>query len=436
MNAIYIKKTLASLGLAALVATSALVSSCTNRTEELFDKTVNERIDEAATSLRQLLVSSQEGWVLEYIPASAQNYGAYYIGLKFSAKGEVLATTEMLADPTSWIKSEYTIGKDKNLSINFDTYNEAIHMYSTPDRDYAGGRGRGFLGDYEFNIVERVSDNEVRVRGKKTGNYMTLRRATAPIDSFMASILAMKKKAYNVADMAMAKQDALVGNVGGKSQLLKLDANGLNVFSMTTEGEADTRTISYFFTPTGIRLVTPIEGVTEFVWSETNKRYESSAGNLTARIDPTYEAYTKYLGAYTMRVDGGASYDVQFTETGYREYTITGLPFSFKATYNATQDRFEIVTQPIGVNAAGETIYLCMWDVDNGGNLTWGTGVGVYSSLVKDSNPASYALYDNGRWGNYKATSFILWKLKDGSHKGESKDYAVTRFTKPTFTRK
>lgn len=435
MNAIYIKKTLASLGLVALVANVALVSSCTNRTEELFDKTVNERIDEAATSLRQLLVSSQEGWVLEYIPASAQNYGAYYIGLKFSAKGEVLATTEMLSDPTSWIKSEYTIGKDKNLSINFDTYNEAIHMYSTPDRNYAGGRGRGFLGDYEFNIVERVSDNEVRVRGKKTGNYMTLRRATAPIDSFIGSILAMKKKAYNVTDMATAKQDALVGNVGGKSQLLKLEANGLNVFSMTTEGEADTRTISYFFTPTGIRLVSPIEGVTDFTWNDAAQRYESSSGNLVARIDPTYEAYAKYLGAYTMAIGEGVTYDVTFTESGYREYTVTGLPFSFKAKYNVDRDCFEILAQPLGVNAAGETIHLAMWDTDKG-RLVWGETVGMFSAPVKDSNPVKYALYDNGVWGDYKVTSFIIWKTLGGNSAGESKEYPRTRYTKPTFTRK
>lgn len=435
MNAIKIKKTFASMGLAALVATAILTPSCTKRTDEIFEKTANERIDDAATSLRQLLASSEQGWILEYIPSSNKNYGAYYIGLKFSDKGEVLATTEMLKTPSSWLKSEYTIGKDKNLSINFDTYNEAIHMYSTPDRTYAAGKGKGFLGDYEFNIVERISDNEIKVRGKKTGNYMMLRRATESIDGFISSILDIKAKAYSIASMAANKQDALVGNIGGKSQLIKLDPNNLHCFTVTTQGETETRTISYFFTPTGIRLVSPIEGTTEFVWSESNQRYESAGGTLTARIDPSYKAYTKYLGDYTMTLNGGETYDVTFTEGGYREYVVTGLPFSFKAKYDVEHDRFEIFTQVVGTNASGETIHLCIWDTETR-QLSWGANLGMYSVEVKGSNPVQYALYDNGAWRNYTGNSLILWKLKDGKSTGESKDYNPSRYRKPTFTRK
>lgn len=427
-----------SLSAVAILATGLTLSTtgCKQTEDDIFDKSVNERVEAQVQELRSLLISSTEGWILDYIPSAGQQYGAYYIGLKFSDKDEVLATTDELKTTEKWYKSTYTVGKDKNVSLNFDTGNMAIHRYTTPDSTYAGGISLGYEGDSEFNLVKIVSQNEIQVRGKKTRNLMTLRRATGSIDDFMASIRSMKAQIFNPAEMGRNYQDALVGNLGGKSQLFKLNATGLNVYTYTVEGDTKTYTASYFVTPTGIRFVQPIEGVSEMTWADG--KLNAGTANLTARRDPSRDKYEAYLGEYVMNI-GGVDHNVTFTEGEYNVYIVKGLAFDFKAKFNSTRDRFEIYPQQVGTSASGGKIIFCPWDEVS--TFLWpniGETIGMYSSPVKDTNPVKYVMRDNGVWGHHNATSLILWHIPTSGKAGVYRDYPNTSgfFTKPTFTRK
>lgn len=428
------------------IATLALglflgLSSCAMKEDNIFDASVNERVEVEVQKLNKLLVSSTEGWILDYIPGGTQQYGGYYIGLKFSEKGETLATNDLLTDNGSglWHKSQYIVGKDKSVSINFDTYNEAIHYFTTPDRTYAGGISLGFEGDHEFTLVKIVSDDEIQVRGKKTRNLMTLRRATGSIDSFMASVRAMRAKIFNPTEMNRLHQDALVGNLGSKEQIAKLDKGGLNVYTVKTTGEDGNKTMSYFVTPTGIRFVKPLEGVTEMSWDDSAQQLKAGSQTLTARRDPTRDQYEAYLGEYTLTTADGKSYDVTFVEGAYNEYIVRGLPFEFKAIYNPERDRFEINVQQLQVLANGDKVVLAMWDSD-AGNLAWGDKLGMYSSLVRNSSPSQYTMNDNGEWGTRKAISLIVWQINSSGSVGEYRNYNSdsfnSRIVKPVFTRR
>lgn len=433
-----------SLSATALLALglSLGAGSCVQREEAIFDKSVNERIEEQVQELRTLLISSPEGWILDYIPSSGKQYGAYYIGLKFSDKDEVLATTEELKGDQLWYKSSYVVGKDRNVSINFDTGNQAIHRYTTPDSTYAGGISLGYEGDHEFNLVKIVSKDEIQVRGKRSRNLMTLRRATTSIESFIQSIRTMKAQIFNPKDMDKAHQDAIEGTLGGKKQLFKVNAQGLNVYTYTNEGESKVNTISYFVTPTGIRFVEPVEGVSEMTWQEG--KLSAAGGTLTARKDPYYDKYAAYLGEYTLEFgekNNRVQHDVTFSDDGYNQYLVSGtnLPFSFKVKFNPDKNRFEIFNQQVGTAANGNKIMLCMWD-SGAKYLVWSLGeIGMYSSLVKGSDPAKYQMNDNGVWGQYKSISLLLWQLDgDGNSQGRYDGYAGFNpsITLPTFTRK
>lgn len=429
MNKVYSIATLA-LGLFVMG-----LSGCAQKEDNIFDTSVNERVEEEVQKLSKLLVSSTEGWILDYIPGGTQQYGGYYIGLKFSDKGEALATNDMLTGSGSlWHKSQYVVGKDKSISINFDTYNEGIHYFTTPDRSYAGGISLGFEGDHEFTLVKIISDNEIQVRGKKTRNLMTLRRATTSIDDFMASIRAMRARIFNKVDMDREHQDALEGTLGGKRQLAKLDNTGLNYYTVTTEGVDGSTKVSYFVTPTGIRFVKPIEGVTELTWQ--NNRLTSSNGDLVARRDPYYDSYAAYLGEYTLTSAGGGSYNVEFVEAGYNTYTITGLPFNLTATYDTAKDRFAINCQILEKSDARGNVWLSVWAAPNGTALNWGEDRGMVSSYVANSQPKRYTMYDNGKgvWGENKAHSFILWSDKNGVN--EAPIGGLSRIESPVFTRR
>lgn len=434
MNKVYSIATLA-LGLFLMG-----LSGCAQKEDNVFDRSVSERVEEEVQRFNKLLVSSPEGWILDYVPGGTQQYGGYYIGLKFSEKGEALATNDLLTDNGSglWHKSQYIVGKDKSVSINFDTYNEAIHYFTTPDRTYAGGISLGFEGDHEFTLVQIVSDNEVQVRGKKTRNVMTLRRATGSIDSFMASIREMRAKIFNPTAMNLLHQDALVGNLGSKEQIVKVHQGGLNVYTVSTTGEDGNQVKSYFVTPTGIRFVSPIEGVTEMTWDESAQQLKSGNQTLTARRDPTRDMYEAYLGNYTLTASG-RNYDVTFTEGAYKEYIITGLPFNLKATFDSDKNRFEIRVQTLQELPNGDKVILCMWDT-TAGQLTWGNEIGMYSSIDPNGNPQEYKMYDNGKWSSYKAKAFIVWQTNSNGSVGEYTGYNSASFNSrmqaPVFTRR
>lgn len=425
-----------SLSATALLALglSLGAGSCVQREEAIFDKSVNERIEEQVQELRTLLISSPEGWILDYIPSSGKQYGAYYIGLKFSDKDEVLATTEELKGDQLWYKSSYVVGKDRNVSINFDTGNQAIHRYTTPDSTYAGGISLGYEGDHEFNLVKIVSKDEIQVRGKRSKNLMTLRRATTSIESFIRSIRTMKAQIFNPKDMDAAHQDAIEGTLGGKKQLFKVNAQGLNVYTYTNEGESKVNTISYFVTPTGIRFVEPVEGVSEMTWQEG--KLSAAGGTLTARKDPYYDKYAAYLGEYTMHY-GKNSTDVTFEEAGYNTYRISGsgLGFSITATYDPDKDAFVIRSQDVGTEGGNRVRLATM----NGSNVNWGDATGVRSSLEKGSNPKRYTVVDLGAGDfNPPANGFILWLINpQGGHVEQYKGPLAPKWIAPlSFTRK
>lgn len=410
-------------------------TSCQQTEDYIFDKSVNERIEAQVQELRTLLISSSEGWILDYIPGKGQQYGGYYIGLKFSDKDEVLATTEELKNTEKWYKSSYTVGKDRNVSINFDTGNMAIHRYTTPDSTYAGGISLGYEGDSEFNLVKIVSKDEIQVRGKKTNNLMTLRRATSSIDDFMNTIRTMKTQIFNPTDMGKQYQDALEGTLGGKSQLFKVNATGLNVYTYTTEGNAKIDTASYFVTPQGIRFLKPVEGVSEMTWADG--KLNAGTATLTARRDPYRDSYAAYLGEYRLDIGENQVFDVTFQENGYNKYRIVSpqIPYEIIASYDTSTDRFIIHSQFIKNLDNGNKVYLYTM---NGKSLLFSTATGLRSSLVKDSTPKKYKMVDIGQ-GNFDppANGMILWTLDaSGNGAGRYKDLAPSWLGSLTFTRK
>ena len=127
----------AQLGL--FVSSTLLVgglASCHQEPEAVFNKSASERIDELTTEIQKTLTSSTTGWVLEYYPHGKQLYGGYPVSITFGDKGEVLMASDApLADhKIDAVKSNYHLKSDKMVSLSFDTYNEAFHLFSDPDK--------------------------------------------------------------------------------------------------------------------------------------------------------------------------------------------------------------------------------------------------------------------------------------------------------------
>ncbi len=412
-----------------LLPALTLASSCTKVEDKaLFVQSPAERMEAGVQELKSQLLSSPNGWILELTPHNKAQYGTYVVGLKFGDQGLVLATSEALEDKTGTSvlrasqKSSYEIGKDRGLCINFTTYNEAIHYYSTPDRqDLGAGVGKGLEGDYEFVLRQSTSPDTIRLMGKKTGRLLTMYRAPEPFESYVAKCVEMKRKLYTPAKLQANKQDALVLSQGGQQLgLLYLNDLGYNYYTLLTEDKPSQERLGYVHTPTGIRFTTlgsqwQALGASDFVWDEASQSLSATnpQAYIAPRQDPSYEAYAAYLGEYTMRVVAG-DFPVRFEEAGYNAYTIKGLPYDIQATYDPRNDRFEIRSQLVGTVP---NLYLSAWAPSSGGSLSWTPQYGTYSRLIEGSDPKEYVMTDNQAWAGIIVDSFILWVPGTGEYK-------------------
>lgn len=429
-----------------LVAIALLATpSCKDSTIDVFEQTPAERFDARSTELKNRLIDSPNGWIMEFVPHHKALYGGYIIGFKFNDKGEVLIASEALENTApdakevlkSPIKSSYSIGQDNGIALNFTDYNEALHYYSTPDRRYAGGLAKGYEGDYEFRFMKSDDPNELNFIGKKTGNKIRMYKAPEDMVSYVTKVVETKRKFFSSKQMLANHQDALIV----KSPILGNDnvklyyptVEGYNYYAgKKSEDSEDFTRLNFFCTPTGIKFFDHKTGQTAvFTWNEDKQIFENGDNVLEARDDPYYEDYASFIGDYSLEVivkNGVDKYDVKISEAGHNLYLITGLPYTIRARYNYKKKHFEIQTQDI--DEAGTKLAAWGLNTTERGSLDWTRGYGMYSQLEEGSTPARYKMVDNGVWG--LCDSFILWHSKSG----EAKQYKPSRIANPVFVRK
>lgn len=439
MNIINIKKTI--FGLAGLCAIFSLsLQSCQDKdSEDIFERSANERTATLANDLSKQLVGSENGWVLEYYPGQSKNFGGFVIGLRFNDKGEVLATSQPFFQyengklkPLTWNKSTYEVKTDRSVTLNFNTFNEAIHYFSDVDKNIGKGVGSAFEGDYQFLLGLSENPDVINLEGRESKRKMRLVRMTEPIQAYMDKLTEMKNKSYSYANMYAQHKDIVVGKIGGKDVEITIDPT-YQILHISGKDLERVENLRYVYTPKGIRFDRPFLGVSELIWSDSESCYLAGSEKLIARNDPNYPEFAKYLGEYTLEVSlkGGVRKNfpkpIIFEQAGVNKYVIKGLGYNVYADFDVKNKRFEIKPQVVGGEA-----HLAVWDTKEG-NLTWGEDEGMYSAPI-EGQPNHFKMVDNGKWASYSATSFILWNLSGkGAYKGSLEP---KRIVSPVFIKK
>lgn len=174
------KKILSFFAIAAVVCG---FSSCATEQENVFDKSAAERMDQALTDYTARLKDSKGGWIMEYYPNEEQD--PVLIAVRFNADGS--CTMGMNNKETSYVYLEdislWQMIADNGPVLSFNTYNECLHTYATPDPNYIpstgvyDGDGYGYEGDYEFNVISCEQDaDHIMLKGKKRGTYIRMSR--------------------------------------------------------------------------------------------------------------------------------------------------------------------------------------------------------------------------------------------------------------------
>lgn len=320
-----------------LAAVSFAFTSCLMEEKDLFDMSASERLDAYISEYQDLLASSKDGWVLNYFPEEEQSYGGYAFVLLFS-KNDVTAWFQLDDDVTTPVTSLYKVTTDDGPTITFDTYNENIHFFATPDiQNY-----QAMHGDYEFRIVGKSEDgNVIDLRGKRTNNvYKLVKFSGDPVDYI---------NKCNAVDEAMTAPAYKLTIDGVECNMSRSD-NHLDITYSVGEGEEaveETVAVPFCYTPEGASFYLPVEiaGQTYsgMVYNAENSTLSTEDGKVVMSLvfppinkvlvaNPWFVASSQMTGAIKSAFTSAEAYiksgygmDIQYVILGSYLYPTFGL---------------------------------------------------------------------------------------------------------------
>lgn len=179
-----------------LLALPFLLTSCLKDQEDLFTDSASARTSKYLANVKKVLTSSQNGWVLNYYPDRNLSYGGYAYTLQFDDQN-VTVFSELSSDNEPSKTSTYILNNEDGPVLTFDTYNEYMHVFSTPHGSSGAGGYQAYDGDFIF-IVMNISEDEntITLKGNRSGNIMYMHRLTGEetAATYIAKIKAIKKE--------------------------------------------------------------------------------------------------------------------------------------------------------------------------------------------------------------------------------------------------
>ena len=227
------------------VFAACVLQSCNTNDDELFDKPASQRMDAYLSHAKEVLSSSENGWVFDYYPHKERKIGGCTYVVKFK-DDKVDAQLEFA--PGKVLKSTYAMVVGNGPILSFDTYNKFLHIFATPNAKLY----EGYNGDFEF-VIDSIGQDVIKVHGNRCMNVMYLRRLKEKASDYLQKVSTISS------NFLLSSTE---GTIGNKSAELDFDTN-LRQVSFTVDGKP-VASSAYNFTDKGIRLYMPIvvNGVT------------------------------------------------------------------------------------------------------------------------------------------------------------------------------
>ena len=379
-----------------LVVPALLMQSCLKDQEDAFDQPSSIRMQNFLDNAQQALVNAPNGWLLEYFPHKEQNYGGYVYTLRFTADS-VYTNCEL--DPGYEYGSLYRLTNDDGPVLSFDTYNEALHYFSTPSSDAYEALG----GDFEL-VIDSVGADVIKLHGKRSLTTMYMYKMTEDANSYLAKVLAMSE------GLLFASANGSIGNLATDGNV-DLDNRQITLTSGDLSGSS-----AFIFTDKGIRLYKPIElgsiilteiglDTSDFKFIGTAKTGETIDLKL---VKPDgWKSFQELVGTYEFNSETPRDVDVAANPDGI-SYTLTGFSEDgpIQATYNKGAGSMNIAAQFCG-QWNGYDLYLCPCDGD-----TYSTS-GVFKGVNTEKDGVFSITFTNSAY-----PTFWIFAFKGGSNAG------------------
>lgn len=291
-------------------------TSCTNEESNLFDQSAAERLNEAKEKYTKALASEGGTYVMEYWPTSyvsgpndryAVSARGYLMCLEFDINGSVRVGMNNAFTGNKYTEdtSAWEILNDMGAVLSFNTYNKCLHCFSTPEDYvngvYAGDKGTGVGGDYEFVVVDIAKDGKhITLKGKKNGTYSRLTRLPKGTD--FATYLADIKDFVNET-LPANMSNYLIMNVG-KTTYKSEEWNSTipNIYTYTSTAELSESRHPYLITKQGENYC--------LRFRDKVKSADGSAFVTELLYDPTECTFNSYIKGEEGRIAGLSDEDM------------------------------------------------------------------------------------------------------------------------------
>lgn len=254
-----------------------VLSSCDRDEKSLFDTNTSTRVKQAITNAENALAAAPYGWEMLYFP-NPESAGQNML-LSFKANGAVKVSAKNAATTAGKLQTDslstWEILSDYGPILTFNTYNNVLHAWADPQDD-----GDGFLGDYEFLILENGT-TFFRLKGKKHSAYSTLNRLTEPTDeaTYFNQIATMNKNIFGNGNLLYYQSGDL---------RLNLYLGSTGVFLIGADGQLysidDPEFEPVITTRTGVQLHAGIRGNSSAkVFTLNGDKLTNNAATITAQ---------------------------------------------------------------------------------------------------------------------------------------------------------
>lgn len=259
---------------AVLVGTLAGFSSCKNEEDDIFSASAAQRLDEYKKEYAEALTSNGGRWLMEYF--ANEDEEGYVFAMTFNKNGSVRMIGQNKWQSYVFVDDEslWDIIADDGPVLSFNSYNEVLHLFSTPENitgPYAPTNpdadpddndidetGTGHGGDYEFVILGLSEDGQtMHLTGKKYLHHIYLHRLDADVNVF--DLLAEYSAAPQLFDSRFnelslwdrAKNEEFIISGLSTGIISAYPANG-DFVTQTVKGNA-------LLSPDGFRFMNPLE---------------------------------------------------------------------------------------------------------------------------------------------------------------------------------
>lgn len=414
-----------------LACISWTMQSCLFSEDDVFEQSSAERDNASVAGIKELLMSSPNGWNLEYRYGEDGDWGVSNIFMKFDETNVTMASDYATSNYAvgEECQSLYTVQAYQGTEISFDSYNEILHSFCEPE----GYNAPGLIGDYEF-VVRDTTSNSITLTGKKYGVEMVMTRLSEDVD--WATYL------QNVAEISENSDFATFEiNVNGQAVESVVRDDRAFTINELVEGQSVMTYYPFVVTSEGLRMLEPLtyNGIQmqNFKWDNDARAFICTDDGVDASI--VYycpEGYNRYPGTYTLSLEANRFFEeprvlpiTLEVQKESRTYVadiskIVGVSGNLQLvfTYNVSRDDIEVRGQQIGV-FSGYPFYIYPGTADG---AYYGTTDIVISGTTKIEENGMNISFVIDEYGAVGADSWFLLNPSAGY---------LDLWTSPIFTK-